>query len=80
MDSARAELDRQILKMLTHGEPVPSHDALQLRNWAIHTEDAMLSLEEIARRILAHEDNPNAQAAEQQLAKGLRPPKHRCEQ
>jgi hypothetical protein len=60
---ARAELARQLLDMLTHGQPVPSHDAVQLRNWAVHPEDAVLSLEEIAYRILAHEDNSNAEAA-----------------
>jgi hypothetical protein len=43
--------------MLTHGQPVPPHDAFQLRNWAVHPEDAALSLEEIACRILAHEGN-----------------------
>jgi len=34
------------------GQRVPTHDALQLRNWANNPEDAMLPLEEIARRIL----------------------------
>lgn len=42
----------------------PEHDALQLRNWAISPEDAMLTLEEIAYRILSHRE-PNAKAAEQ---------------
>jgi hypothetical protein len=65
MGSVRAELARKVLEMLTHGQPVPTHDALQLRNWAIHSEDAMLSLEEIARRILNQEESPNAKAAEQ---------------
>jgi hypothetical protein len=65
MDSARTELARQVLNLLTHGEPVAKHDALQLRNWAIHPDDAMLSLEEIAYRILKHQDHSNARAAEQ---------------
>src|ERR1700678_673272 len=64
MEAARIQLARQILDMLTHGEPVPSHDALQLRNWAAHADDAMLSLEEIAYRILTEEDNSSAKAAE----------------
>jgi hypothetical protein len=50
--------------MLTHGDPVPPHDALQLRNWAVHPEDAIFSLEEIAYRILTEEDNSSAKAAE----------------
>jgi hypothetical protein len=64
MESARAELARRILKMLTHGEPVPTHDALQLRNWAVRPEDAVLSLEAIAYRILTHEDYPKATTGE----------------
>ena len=65
MESARAELARRILKMLTHGEPVPTHDALQLRNWAVRPEDTMLSLEEIARHILNPNGTHNAKGAEQ---------------
>ena len=41
MDSARAELARRILVMLAKGDPVPFHDAFQLRNWAVSPEDAM---------------------------------------
>ena len=59
MPSARAELARLVLQMIKDGQPVPTHDALQLRNWAVHAEDAVLSLEEVARRILSHEENPN---------------------
>jgi hypothetical protein len=66
METARIELARQVLNMLTHGEAVPPHDALQLRNWAVHAEDAMLSLEEIAYRILTEEDNSSAKTANQQ--------------
>jgi hypothetical protein len=58
----RAELASQVLNMITHGYPVTSHDALQLRNWAIRPDDAMLSLEEIAYRILAHDGNRNTKA------------------
>jgi hypothetical protein len=65
METARIEFAPQILNMLTHGQPVPERDALQLRNWAVHPEDAMLSLEEIAYRILTEEDNSSARAAEQ---------------
>jgi len=65
MEPAREELARRILKMITHGQRVPSRDALQLRNWAIDSGDAMLSLEEIAYRILTKNDNSSAKAAEQ---------------
>ena len=64
MDSARAELARRILVMLTKGDPVPFRDAIQLRNWAVSPEDAMLSLAEIALAILDQEHNRNADAAE----------------
>ena len=65
MGSVRAELGRHVLEMVAQGQPVLPHDALQLRNWAVHPEDAMLSLEEVARRILNQEESPNAKAAEQ---------------
>ena len=64
MDSARAELARRILVMLAKGDPVPFHDAIQLRNWAVREEDAMLSLAEIAVAILDQEDNRKADVAE----------------
>jgi len=50
--------------MLAKGDPVPFHDAIKLRNWAVREEDAMLSLAEIAVAILDQEDNRNADAAE----------------
>jgi hypothetical protein len=52
MVPAREKLARQVLDMLAHGEHVTERDALQLRRWAVNPDDAMLSLEEIARRIL----------------------------
>ena len=55
MDSARAELARRVLDTLAKGDIVPFHDAIQLRNWAVRSEDAMLSLAEIAQRILDQE-------------------------
>jgi hypothetical protein len=64
MGSARAELARQILETLAQGLPVAFHDAIQLRNWAVSPEDAMLSLAEIARGILDQEENSNTDAAE----------------
>jgi hypothetical protein len=64
MGSVRAELARHVLEMLAHGHPVPIHDAFQLRNWAGRLEDVMLSLEEVAHRILTQEENPNARGAE----------------
>jgi len=65
MDSPRGELARRILEMLTHGHTIPFQVAIQLRNWAVSPQDAMLPLEEIAHRILRQE-NPNASAAEQE--------------
>jgi|ERR1700678_2043751 hypothetical protein len=53
--SARAKLARLVLQMLACGDPVPAHDAFQLRNWAETPEDAMLTLEELALRILIEE-------------------------
>ena len=58
--SVRAELARLVLQMRQEGQPVPTDYALQLRNWAVSPEDALLSLEEIARRILNWEENSNA--------------------
>jgi len=55
MPSVRAELARLVLEMIREGKPVPVHNALQLRNWAVRPEDAILPLEEIARRILLQE-------------------------
>jgi|HubBroStandDraft_5_1064220.scaffolds.fasta_scaffold63714_2 hypothetical protein len=50
--SAKIELALRVRRALAQGESVPWQDALQLRNWSVATEDAMLPLEEIARRIL----------------------------
>jgi len=61
--SARAELARLVLQMLKEGQPVPAHDALQLRNWAIDPEDALLPLAEIAIRILRQEENQTSHLA-----------------
>jgi hypothetical protein len=60
MPAARANLARQILQALSEGQPVSTDDALQLRNWAVQPDDALLTLEEIARRILIHEENRDA--------------------
>jgi hypothetical protein len=59
--SIRSELARSVLQLLEQGQPVPTHYALQLRNWAVTPEDATLTLEEIARRILSREEeaDPN---------------------
>jgi hypothetical protein len=65
MPSARAELARAVLRTLSEGRTVPSQEALQLRNWAVDPGDAMLPLEEIARRILIREENQKANTAEQ---------------
>jgi hypothetical protein len=50
--SAQTELARAVLQMLTAGHAVPTHHAIQLRNWAVCSEDSVLPLEEIARSIL----------------------------
>jgi predicted RecB family endonuclease len=57
--SARMELARRVLRVPKAGESVPSQDALQLRNWAVSSEDAVLSLEEIAHRIVSREESPS---------------------
>jgi hypothetical protein len=54
--SARAKLARLVLRTLAKGDPVPAHDALQLRNWAETPEDAMLTLQELALCILSEEE------------------------
>jgi hypothetical protein len=61
--SARAELARRVLEAIAQGLPVSTHNALQLRNWANSSDDAMLSLKEIAQHILEQEENPNADSA-----------------
>jgi hypothetical protein len=50
--SARTELARRVLEALAQGYPIPFNDAIQLRNWAERPEDALLTLAEIAARIL----------------------------
>ena len=50
--SPRVELARRVLETLVLGDRVSTSDALQLRNWALRPEDSMLTLEEIAIRIL----------------------------
>ena len=60
----QAELARHVLEMLAHGQHVPTHDAFQLRNWAVSPEDAMLSLEEIARHILSQKEHSKGKTAE----------------
>lgn len=46
--------------MLSEGRSVPPDDAFRLRTWALTPEDAMLSLEEIALRIISQEPEPQA--------------------
>ena len=61
--SARAELARRVLKNLAQGGLVPTNDALQLRNWAVRPEDSVLTLDEIAHRILDQDKGPMAIAS-----------------
>jgi hypothetical protein len=60
--SAKAESARRVLETLAQGHPVSTHDALQLRNWAVRPEDSVLTLEEIAHRILDQDEDPKATA------------------
>jgi hypothetical protein len=62
---SRDELAREVLDLLAHCQHVPERDALQLRNWAVNPDDAMLSLQEIAYRILKQVDHSSARAAKQ---------------
>ena len=55
MGSARAELARRVLEALARGDSVSFTDAIQLRNWAVRPEDAVLPLSEIALGVLAQE-------------------------
>jgi hypothetical protein len=63
--SARRELARRVLQWVKEGQSVPTYDAIQVRNSALHPEDMTLSLEEIASRILSQEENSNSKTAEQ---------------
>jgi hypothetical protein len=62
MPSPQAELARRVLQTLAEGKPVPTHEAFQLRNWASNPQEALLSLEEIAWRILSREGTKNGNA------------------
>jgi hypothetical protein len=61
--SARAEFAKFVLQILMKGQRVPIDDALQLRNWALTSEDALLPLEELALLILQEEENQNQRSA-----------------
>jgi len=60
MEAERVDLARRVIATLASGQPVPVLEALQLRNWALRPEDSLLSLKEIARRILVEEDAPRS--------------------
>jgi hypothetical protein len=61
--SYRAELARLVLEILKQGFPVPAREAIQLRNWAAQPDDSILSLEDIATRILDQEEKQNEKRA-----------------
>jgi len=61
--SLRAELARRVLQALKDGQSVSVDDALQLRNWAVTPEDALLPLEQIAVHIIREEENQNRRSA-----------------
>jgi hypothetical protein len=46
--SGRAQLVQRVLQMLATGNPVPEHDALQLRNWAVNPEERSRTKDPIA--------------------------------
>jgi hypothetical protein len=62
---ARAEMARLVLQMLKDGHSVPTHDALQLRNWAVRPKMLRSHWKEIGRRILSWEENSKAKTPEQ---------------
>jgi hypothetical protein len=59
--SPRVELARRVLKTLAQGNLVLPSDALQLRNWAVRPEGRMLTLTEIAIRILDHDEGSTSE-------------------
>lgn len=63
MDSAKAKLARRVLETLAQGSSVNFNDAIQLRSWAVHPEDALLPLAEIALGILTQEVNSISKSA-----------------
>ena len=50
--SERIELARRILDAIAQGLPVPSEDAIRLRNWANNPTEALANIEDVARSIL----------------------------
>ncbi len=60
--SAKAELARRVLEHLAQRHLVSMDDAIQLRNWAVRPEDSVLTLEEIAHRILDQDEEQKATA------------------
>jgi hypothetical protein len=58
--SARAELARRVLMNLAQGCLVSANDALQLRFWAVRPEDSVLTLDDIAHRILDQDEDLKA--------------------
>jgi hypothetical protein len=63
MISARTELAGRVLQILRDGGLVTTEEALQLRNCAVTQEDGLLSLEEIASRILREDRGKESQSA-----------------
>ena len=61
--SARTELARLVLQIPGEGQRVSVDDALQLRNWAVTPENALLPFEQTALRILREEENQNQSSA-----------------
>jgi hypothetical protein len=62
--SPKVELVSRILETLARGHHVSVLDAMQLRNWAVRPEDAMLPLGEIALRILADQECGSSEGRE----------------
>ena len=60
--SAKTDLARRVLDSLAQGHLVSARDAMQLRSWAVRPEDSVLTLEEIAHRILQQDEEQQATA------------------
>ena len=63
MAGQREQLAQRVLDQIARGSQIAEHDAFQLRNWALSPTDAVLSLEQIALRILGREDRTKAEGA-----------------
>jgi hypothetical protein len=61
--SAKAKLARALLENIAQGRLRSVDDAIQVRDWAVCPEDSLLSLEEIAQRILDPEESRSGESS-----------------